>query len=218
MGGLVTCIKESGLYPESSGEPLRDSKQIKFRKILWQYCGEYVGKRIKTRGGKPTAAALEGGHSGLMLESSIQENTSFSFSSLALGFFCLAEPSEVMTFAFTSNFQQEYSDSAESLPLGVHISLQEYHDFVPCTQEVTFPQLFLSFFFSTPEKSLFIYCCEIFVFGQGLNSMNMCVCALQSSSRVAPLFLVSWMQANFKQRSFLAMLISTTHFSECPAH
>lgn len=58
-----------------------------------------------------------------------------------------------MTFAFTSNFQQEYSDSAESLPLGVHISLQEYHDFVPCTQEVTFPQLFLSFFlFFYPRK------------------------------------------------------------------
>lgn len=39
MEGLITCIKELGLYPESSGEPLKDSKQIEFRMLLWQHYG-----------------------------------------------------------------------------------------------------------------------------------------------------------------------------------
>lgn len=43
-------------------------------------------ERIKTRSGKPIAVTLEEDNSGLILVSSIQENTCFSFSSLPLGF------------------------------------------------------------------------------------------------------------------------------------
>lgn len=60
------------------------------------------------------------------------------------------------------------------------------------------------------KKSLSICFWAMFVSGQSLDSMSLCVCALQSSSGVALLFLTSWMPENLKQCCFLLMLISTT--------
>lgn len=57
MEASHACIKELGLYPGNSGEPLKDSKQNQCRRLLWQPHG---GER--RQGEEAGGIEKQGGH------------------------------------------------------------------------------------------------------------------------------------------------------------
>lgn len=160
-------------------EPLKDSKQIKFRKILLAVLctlngGGSQDQRWETYCSHPGRRS-QWPNSGV----SIQENTHCSFLSLPLGFPHILELSEIKTFAFTINIQQDKKGWCPVLAL--QSSLESLSENTMTLFPSTGRKYHFPSFFFPPRKSLFICFCEMFFSGQCLDSLRACLYALRSS-------------------------------------